>query len=187
MTHNSPLRMRTVTSVALTVLILNLPQLPRDVCHRMFEAQIQSAHTAAKIEADINETKKLGSDYPRKPAELTFEVILFEGATYTAALIAENWCTVFEKWGLNNKVIAIVTYGTANMKCALLLTSIQGLMCSIHNLQVVLKDSCFIKSSVSNLISAGTKIIAHFYHSVNSSKVLRKTQATLGVPEHELI
>lgn len=119
--------------------------------------------------------------------QLALEVKRFEGATHTAELIAENWHATFEKWGLSNKVIAMLTDGAANMKAAVSLTSIQGFTCNIHLLQLVLKNSCFVKSSVCNLLSTAKKIVTHFHHSVNSSKVLRQAQATLGVPLHELI
>ncbi|XP_063227326.1 zinc finger BED domain-containing protein 4-like [Bacillus rossius redtenbacheri] len=115
------------------------------------------------------------------------EVIPFPEVSHTAENISKFITSLLEKWGLLQKVVAIVRDNARNLVAGLELSPFQHTSCLAHTLQLVLKEGFLNNKIINNLVSSSKKIVGHFKHSARATKVLKTCQITAGVVQHRLI
>lgn len=64
------------------------------------------------------------------------DVFPFEGENHTGENVAYNLRHLFEEWGINHQVRAIVADNARNMGLAVALVEVQRISCMAHSLQI---------------------------------------------------
>lgn len=75
----------------------------------------------------------------------------------------------------------------ANIVAGLREAGLADASCFAHTLQLCIHDAVLDSKSVSDLISAARKIVAHFKHSSLKCERLRDAQTELTLPQHSLL
>ncbi|XP_063239945.1 zinc finger BED domain-containing protein 4-like [Bacillus rossius redtenbacheri] len=115
------------------------------------------------------------------------EVKPFLEVSHTASNLCSFLVETITLWGLQDKVVAVVTDNGRNVVAALSASPFEHISCFAHTLQLVLKDAFLNSKLVSNLTSACRRIVGHFKHSSKNCKILAKCQNMAGLPNHRLI
>lgn len=82
---------------------------------------------------------------------------------------------------------ANVRDNAADIKAALNMSDFDGVPCTAHSLQLVIKDGFFGHSKMNNLIAKCKKLVGCFKHSAKTTKILRRCQKQMNLPEHRLV
>nr|CAI5831244.1 unnamed protein product [Callosobruchus analis] len=115
------------------------------------------------------------------------EVFSFEGEKHNSENIAGNLRQLFQDWGMNEQVRAIVTDNAANMSLAVTQMGVEQIRCMAHSLQLVLKVAISGEAKIDDMIKKARSVIGHFSHSTSARKILAEMQKTHNVPCHVLI
>lgn len=106
---------------------------------------------------------------------------------HTAQNIADHLTTSTNAWGLQNKVIACVHDNASNVVSAnATLLEWESVPCFAHTLQLAINDG-FKAASMSRLVGACSRLVAHFHHSSVATNALKEKQRQQNLPEHKLI
>ena len=106
---------------------------------------------------------------------------------HTAENLAENLKAATADWNVSEKVCACVHDNARNMVVAnQRLTDWESVPCFAHTLQLAINDG-FKTASVSRVIGACGRLVAHFHHSTVATATLKKKQADQNIPQHKLI
>lgn len=115
------------------------------------------------------------------------EVVPFPEVSHTAQNLMKFLTGKIEEWSLTDKVVAIVRDNGPDIKAALNISTFNDVSCTAHTLQLVIKDGFLGNARISNLISKCKKLVGNFKHSAKNTKILRRCQKQMGIPEHRLI
>nr|CAI5863463.1 unnamed protein product [Callosobruchus analis] len=115
------------------------------------------------------------------------EVFPFEGEKHNNENIAGNLRQLFQDWGINEQVRAIVTDNAANMSLAVTQMGVEHIRCMAHSLRLVLKVAISGEAKIDDMIKKARSVIGHFSHSTSARKILAEMQKTHNVPCHVLI
>lgn len=129
----------------------------------------------------------INKDYQQ--VSLCLEVIPFDRLGHTANNISEFLCQTLNDWEITNEKVHLVIRDNApNFVKALSLTPYKNnLGCTAHTLQLVIKDSLFSQKIVSEACSKARRIVGHFKHSLQATKLLKDFQLKNDLTTHRLI
>lgn len=109
---------------------------------------------------------------------------------HTAVNLANHLEITFNKWEINQIVIAVVTDNAKNILNAVnLLSNVvekHDLTCTAHTLQLAVNNG-LKNDKIDHLIKLSNKIVGHFKHSNLASQSLKDKQDQLGLPTESLI
>lgn len=109
---------------------------------------------------------------------------------HTALNLANQLEITFNKWEINQKMMAVVTDNAKNVLNAIdLLSNISEkneFTCAAHTLQLAVHKGLKY-DKIENLIQLCSKIVGHFKHSNLASQNLKDKQEQLGLPKESLI
>ena len=95
---------------------------------------------------------------------------------------------IFNNWGLDGKVKAIISDNAANIVAALEnIPGVTHIPCASHSLQLIVTSQVLQQASVKQIITQAKKIVCHYKHSTQATIGLQKSQAAINVPIHRLI
>lgn len=115
------------------------------------------------------------------------DVFPFEGENHTGENVAYNLRHLFEEWGINHQVRAVVADNARNMGLAVALVGVQRISCMAHSLQLVVNNALTKEIKINDIIIKARSIIGHFSHSTASRKILNNMQKNYNIPCHVLI
>lgn len=102
---------------------------------------------------------------------------------HTKEVIIEKLDTLTTEWGIKDKVVACVHDAASNMKETTANNDWEDVGCSAHKLHLVVTAALGIdkvtNSTLSKLVSASSRLVGHFSHSVIASQELEKRQAEM--------
>ena len=109
---------------------------------------------------------------------------------HTGAAIAEELKRMVQRYGMKEKVSAVVHDQAANMElCHAILCEDEGwesVHCSAHCLQLCLKAGLSIPA-IDRLLGAARKLVGHFSHSVVATEELKTREAQMNMAEKKLV
>ena len=115
------------------------------------------------------------------------QVCPFPGS-HTADAISGMILKLLDKWSIDkSRVYAIVRDNAANMVVGIRQCGLSAVSCTIHTLQLVVKDSILVQRSVIDMSSRCRKIVGHFKHSSLAIGHLHSIQNRLSLAKHKLI
>ena len=95
---------------------------------------------------------------------------------------------LLDKWSIDkSRVHAIVRDNAANMVAGIRQCELSAVSCTIHTLQLVVKDSILVQRSVIDMLARCRKIVGHFKHSSLAIGHLHSIQDQLSLAKHKLI
>ena len=106
---------------------------------------------------------------------------------HTADNIASKLHTVATSWGIDEKVVCVVTDNASNMVSGISKTGWRHLPCFAHTLNLIVQDSIKKNSELSEIQNKYKEVVSHFHRSVKSSDKLKEVQQQLSLPEQKLI
>ena len=105
----------------------------------------------------------INSEFYRE--ERVLQVCPFPGS-HTADAISEMILKLLDGWSIEkSRVHTIVRDNAANMVAGIRQCRFSAVSCTIHTLQLVVKDSIFVQRSVIDMLARCRKIVGHFKHS----------------------
>lgn len=108
---------------------------------------------------------------------------MFMEERHTQAVITESLGHVADEWQLNDKIVACVHDGAANIRDAGARNKWSDVHCSVHKLQLCITSAMGVDKVTSNpiakCIGAASRLVGHFSHSPMAVGELRKRQASM--------
>lgn len=102
---------------------------------------------------------------------------------HTGRNIAAILSDVFHEWGINEKIVAIVTDNGSNIKNAVREhLKKEHLSCVAHTLNLIVKESLNDNRDLLDIIKKCRNIVMHFKHSVFAADKLRQVQSLQNLP-----
>lgn len=109
---------------------------------------------------------------------------------HTASNLSSQLEITFNKWEIDQKIMAVVTDNAKNVLNAVNLlnniTEKDDLTCAAHTLQLAVNNGLKY-DKIDSLIHLCSKIVCHFKHSNLASQYLKDKQDQLGLPTESLI
>ncbi|KAL5233952.1 hypothetical protein ACI65C_001362 [Semiaphis heraclei] len=109
---------------------------------------------------------------------------------HTASNLSNQLEITFNKWEIDQKIMAVVTDNAKNVLNAVNLldniTEKDDLTCAAHTLQLAVNNGLKY-DKIDSLIQLCSKIVCHFKHSNLASQYLKDKQDQLGLPTESLI
>lgn len=103
---------------------------------------------------------------------------------YSDSHTALNLCSeikkIAEKWGIQNKIVAIVSDNAANVKAAVKLTGYKQISCFAHTLNLIVEQGL---KKIKDVQTSVKGIIEFFKRSPQASEKLRQMQVQLNLPQ----
>ena len=119
--------------------------------------------------------------------EWILQVCPFPGS-HTAEAISEMITKLLDSWSIEkSRVHAVVRDNAANMVAGIKKTELPAIGCTIHTLQLVIKDCIMTQRAVIDMLARSRKIVGHFKHSHLAVERLHSIQKQLNLPEHRLM
>ena len=119
--------------------------------------------------------------------ERVLQVCPFPGS-HTADAISEMILKLLDKWSIDkSRVHTVVRDNAANMVAGIRQCGLSAVSCTIHTLQLVVKDSILVQRSVKDMLARCRKIVGHFKHSSLAIGHLHSIQNQLSLAKHKLI
>lgn len=118
---------------------------------------------------------------------LCLEVTPFCLPSHTAVNIAEFLQKTITHWNVDEKVHTFVRDNAVNLVKGLIHTGFQHIPCTAHTLQLVIKDSLLNQKPISDACAKARRIVGHFKHSIQATKLLKDFQEKNDLPTHRLI
>lgn len=106
---------------------------------------------------------------------------------HTAENIADVLQSIAEEWGIDNKVVAIVTDNASNIVAAVRLSGWKHIPCFAHTLNLVVTDSLASDSCLPDIQKKCRDIVSYFHRSCKASERLTSIQTRLHLDNHKLI
>lgn len=121
------------------------------------------------------------------PTHRCLEVTPFKEVSHTCVNMLKFLQSVFEEWGISQKIVGVVRDNGQDITAALNRSSYEAFPCVAHTLQLVIKDGFLDNPKITNLTKKSRKLVGSFKHSAKNSKMLKSVQLQLGVPIHRMI
>lgn len=119
--------------------------------------------------------------------EWILQVCPFPGS-HTAEAISEMITKLLDSWGIEkSRVHVVVRDDAANMVSGIEKSELPAIGCTIHTLQLVIKDCIMTQRAVIDMLTRSRKIVGHFKHSHLAVERLHTIQKQLNLPEHTLV
>ena len=119
--------------------------------------------------------------------EQIFQVCPFPGS-HIAEAISEMITKLLDSWAIEKtRVHAVVRDNAANMVAGIEKTELSAIGCTIHTLQLVIKDCIMTQRVVIDMLARCRRIVGHFKHSHLAVERLRSIQKQLNLPDHRLM
>ena len=119
--------------------------------------------------------------------ERILQVCPFPGS-HTAEAISEMITKLLNSWSIDKaRVHAVVRDNAANMVAGIEKSELPAIGCTIHTLQLVIKDCIMTQRAVIDMLARSRKIVGHFKHSHLAVEHLNTIQKQLNLPEHRLV
>lgn len=116
-------------------------------------------------------------------ADMEMASNLLECIQFNEQHTAENLCSflknIFAKWGIDNKITAIVRDNAANIKAAVKLGGWRDLACFAHSLNLIVQDGLVCIKSTTDKVKS---IVEHFKRSSQALHKLNTVQEQMGLP-----
>ena len=119
--------------------------------------------------------------------ERILQVCPFPGS-HTAEAISETITKLLDSWSIEkSRVHVVVRDNAANMVAGIEQSDLPAIGCTIHTLQLVIKDCIMTQRAVIDMLARCRKIVGHFKHSHLAVERLNSIQKQLNLPEHKLV
>ena len=127
----------------------------------------------------------INSEFCRE--ERVLQVCHFPGS-HTADAISEMISKLLDGWSIDkSRVHTIVCDNAANMVAGIRKCGLAAIGCTIHTLQLVVKDSILVQRSVIDMLAWCRKIVGHFKHSSLATGHLHSILCQLSLAENKLM
>ena len=127
-----------------------------------------------------------------KPERFTTEewipqVCPFPGS-HTAEAISKMITKLLDSWSIEmSRVHAVVRDNATNMVVSIEKTELPAVICTIHTLQLVIKDCIMTQCALIDMLARYRKNVEHFKHTHLAVECLHSIQKQLNLPEHWLM
>ena len=119
--------------------------------------------------------------------ERILQVYPFPGS-HTAEAISEMITKMLDSWAIEKtRVHVVVRDNAANMVAGIQKAELSAIGCTIHTLQLVIKDCIMTQRVVNDILARCRRIVGHFKHSHLAVERLRSIQKQLNLPDHRLM
>jgi len=119
--------------------------------------------------------------------EWILHVCPFPGS-HAAEAISEMITKLLDSWDIEkSRVHAVVRDNVTNMVASIEKSELPAIGCTIHTLQLVIKDCIMTQCTVIDMLARSRKIVGHFRHSHLAVEHLNSIQKQLNLPKHRLV
>ena len=119
--------------------------------------------------------------------ERILQVYPFPGS-HTAEAISEMITKMLDSWAIEKtRVHVVVRDNATNMVAGIQKAELSAIGCTIHTLQLVIKDCIMTQRVVNDILARCRRIVGHFKHSHLAVERLRSIQKQLNLPYHRLM
>ena len=95
---------------------------------------------------------------------------------------------MLDSWAIEKtRVHVVVSDYAANMEVGIQKAELSAIGCTIHTLQLVIKDCIMTQHVVNDILARCRRIVGHFKHSHLAVERLRSIQKQLNLPDHRLM
>lgn len=102
---------------------------------------------------------------------------------HTGEYLSQKFDSMLWKWNIpSSEVHCVLRDSGTNMKKALFLSEVKNLDCTVHKLQIIVKNGIQSQKMVTDIITKCRSLSAHFHHSVMAQDELKKVQERLQQP-----
>ena len=94
---------------------------------------------------------------------------------------------MLDSWAIEKtRLHVVVRDNAANMVAGIQKAELSAIGCTIHTLQLVIKDCIMTQRVVNNILARCRRIVGHFKHSHLAVERLRSIQKQLNLPDHRM-